>query len=241
MTQNPHRVSRGCLRGAAVALVCGMLLGGGAAAVAQQEVVPPKPTVPEVFTLMGEFVRVAYDNRGFVTLGYRVAQGSVGGEWMLLEVGLTVREPVKNFTLKREHLSLKTPDGATIALASQEEYAKADEVRGLNSLAKASRDKINYFPVEVMRTVPLKFFANPGEGGSQLSYDQVELGSDRAALGRIYFHVPGGIKVGQHWLIVRFGESEVQVPFRILTKEEEKEFRKSWQEIKKGHDASLGH
>ena len=51
--------------------------------------------------------------------------------------------------------------------------------------------------------------------------------------------MPGGIKVGQHWLIVNFGESEVQVPFRILTKEEAKQFEKSWQDIKKAHDATL--
>jgi hypothetical protein len=57
-------------------------------------------------------------------------------------------------------------------------------------------------------------------------------------VGRIYFHVPGGIKVGQHWLLVNFGESEVQVPFRILTKEEEKQFNDSWEDIKKAHEES---
>ena len=49
---------------------------------------------------MGQYVRVAYNNEGFVSLGYRVAQQAVGEEWMLLEVGLTVRTP-KNHTLKR--------------------------------------------------------------------------------------------------------------------------------------------
>ena len=67
----------------------------------------------------------------------------------------------------------------------------------------------------------------------------MELSKQRANVGRIYFHVPGGIKVGQHWLIVKFSESEVQVPFRILTKEEEKQFSKSWEDIKKAHDAAL--
>jgi hypothetical protein len=58
-------------------------------------------------------------------------------------------------------------------------------------------------------------------------------------VGRLYFKVPGGIKVGQHWLFVDFGPSgKVEVPFRILTKEEEKQFRETWQDIKKAHDAS---
>jgi hypothetical protein len=54
----------------------------------------------------------------------------------------------------------------------------------------------------------------------------------------VFFHVPGGIKVGQHWLNVNFGGSRVEVPFRILTKEEAKQFEKSWDDIKKAHEAS---
>src|SRR6187549_991476 len=50
----------------------------------------PEPTVPEIFTGEGQFVRMAYNNEGYVTLGYRVAQESVGEEWMLLDVGFTV-------------------------------------------------------------------------------------------------------------------------------------------------------
>jgi hypothetical protein len=202
-----------------------------------QEVVAPKPTVPEVFTLMGQFVRVAYNNQGFVTLGYRTAQQSVGEEWLMLEVGVTMRAPAKDFTLKREHLTVKTPDGATIPLASQRQYAEAGYLRALNQRAKVATDSINYFPVDVTRGCSIHFFANVGQRG-QIAYDQVELSSTRGCVGRLYFHIPGGIKVGQHWLVVNFGESEVQVPFRILTKEEEKAFRKSWEDIKKAHEDS---
>ncbi len=199
----------------------------------------PKPTVPEIFTLMGQYVRVAYNNQGFATLGYRIAQESVGQEWMLLEIGLTMRGSAKDFTLKREHLQVKTPDGATIPLATQKQYAEAGYLRALNTRARVVRDSINYFPVEASRAGAIQFFANLGQPGPQLAYDQVELSSTRACLGRVYFQIPGGIKVGQHWLLVSFGESEVQVPFRILTKEEQKQFEKSWQDIKKAHEEAL--
>jgi hypothetical protein len=192
--------------------------------------------VPEVFTLMGQFVRVAYNNHGFATLGYRVAQGSVGEDWLMLEVGLTLRAPTKNYTLKREHFKLKTPDGATMALATQGQYAEAGYLPAIDMRAKVVRDSINYFPVDASRPCALNFFTNPQS--RRLVYDEVELSSDRGCLGRLFFKVPGGIKVGQHWLIVNFGESEVQVPFRILTKEEAKAFEKSWEDIKKQHDAS---
>jgi hypothetical protein len=45
--------------------------------------------------------------------------------------------------------------------------------------------------------------------------------------------------VGQYWLNVSFGESVVQVPFRLLTKEEAKEFEDSWEDIKKAHEDAM--
>jgi hypothetical protein len=181
-------------------------------------------------------VRVAYNNEGFVTLGYRVANSSVGQEWMLLEVGFTVRKGTKNYVLKRDAISLQTPDGTAIPMATQKEY-NSDDLRGLQTMANQVRDSIDYFPGDVVRPCRLGFFADPSQ--RTLAYDQVELDYMTACVGRIFFHVPGGIKTGQHWLNVKFSNSTVQVPFRILTKEEEKEFRKSWQEIKKAHDETM--
>ena len=230
---------RGLIRFAGIAALSLALGASPAAPQDPAQVKAPTPTVPEIFTLMGQFVRIAYNSQGFATLGYRAAQESIGEEWMLLEVGLTMRSPAKNFTLKREHLAIKTPDGSTIGLATQKEYAQAGYLRALNQRMRVMRDSINYFPVEANRPCSIQFFANLGQPGPQLAYDQVELSSTRGCLGRLYFHVPGGIKVGQHWLTVNFGESEVQVPFRVLTKEEAKAFSKSWDDIKKAHDASL--
>ena len=193
----------------------------------------PEPTVPEVFTLMGQYVRVAYNNEGFVTLGYRTANTSVGNPWMLLDVGLTVRHGVDTQVMKRDAFSIQTPDGTTVQLATQQEY-RTGELRGLQTLANATRDTISYFPGDVNRRCAVSFFTDPDK--RNMSYDQVELNSQNGCLGRLYFHIPGGIKTGQHWLKVKFAASEVQVPFRILTKEEAKEFSKTWQDIKEEHD-----
>lgn len=193
----------------------------------------PEPTVPEVFTLMGQFVRVAYNNEGFVTLGYRTANASVGNEWMLLEVGLTVRSGVDSEVVKREAFSIETPDGKTIPLATQQEY-RTGELRGMQTMANHLRDNISYFPGDVTRRCAVSFFSDPDK--PNLTYDQVELSRQNGCLGRIYFHIPGGIKTGQHWLKVKFAQSEVHVPFRILTKEEAKEFSKTWEDLKEEHD-----
>ena len=56
-----------------------------------------------------------------------------------------------------------------------------------------------------------------------MPWDEVEVSNNRACLGRLYFHVQGGIKsAGQHWLNVKFPKSVIRVPFRILTEDEEK-------------------
>src|SRR5262245_47343202 len=78
---------------------------------AQDQTLPakPQPTVPEMFTIEGQYVRVAYNNEGFATLGYRTAQNSIGNEWILLNTGITMMKDVKDYVLKRENLTLKTP------------------------------------------------------------------------------------------------------------------------------------
>jgi hypothetical protein len=195
----------------------------------------PEPTVPEAFTLEGEFVRVAYNNEGYVTLGYRIANGSVGEDWMYLQTGLTLRRGVKAQSIPREAFSVKTPDGKTIPLATQKDYANAYRLPALNQRAKVQKDSLNYFPAGVTSAGAFQFFADMTKGNS-MSFDQVELNDSRAAFGRLFFKIPGGIQTGQHWLVVKFATSEVQVPFRILTKEEEKKFRKSWEDIKKAFD-----
>jgi hypothetical protein len=221
----------------ASALVLGV--AAGSRPVMAQQPQTPQATVPEIFTLMGEFVRVAYNNQGFVTMGYRMVQESQGEKWIMLEVGITMRSPSKNYTLKRGDLSIKTPDGAIVPLATQKQYAEAGYLPALTMREQVQRDSINYFPVEASRPCAIRFFAALDGSGPQLAYDEVELSTDRGCLGRLFFNVPDGIKVGQYWLNVSFGTSQVQVPFRILTKEEEKQFRKSWEDIKKQHEASL--
>jgi len=66
-----------------------------------------------------------------------------------------------------------------------------------------------------------------------VAWDQFEVSSDRACVGRLYFHVPGGIAYGQHWLNVKFPKSLVRAPFKILTEEEEKTLSKNYKSISK--------
>jgi hypothetical protein len=193
----------------------------------------PKPGVAEIMTLEGKFVRAAYNNEGYVILGYELVNRSIGEEWMLLEVGMTVLDRTPAYKLTRDALSLETPDGKTLPLPSVQEH-RAANTSALQAREKVQRDSINYFPPTASQACRIGFFADLSSRA--MAYDDVELSTTRACLGRLYFRVPGGITYGQHWLNVKFEKSVVRVPFRILTKDEEKFVDKNYKSIKKQVD-----
>ena len=190
----------------------------------------PQPGVPQVITMEGKFVRASYNREGYVILGYQASNRSIGEEWMLLEVGMTVLEPTPDYRLTRDALSLETPDGKTIPLAPLMEQ-RGGKVQAIQQRAKVQRDSINYFPTKASRACALLFF--PDLGSRSLPFDEVDLSDDRACVGRLYFRIPGGIAYGQHWLNVKFQNSLVRVPFRILTADEEKLLSKNYKSIEK--------
>ena len=190
----------------------------------------PQSGVPQIFTMEGKFVRAAYNNEGYVIMGYQPANRSVGEEWLLLEVGVTVRDKVPDFTMTRDAFSIETPDGKTIPLATIPEF-RAANTQALQNRAKVQRDSINYFPTAAHRSCRIGFFSDLADRA--VAWDQFEVSSDRACVGRLYFHVPGGIAYGQHWLNVKFPKSLVRAPFKILTAEEEKTLSKNYKSISK--------
>jgi hypothetical protein len=202
------------------------------AALAQEppKVQIPEPGVPQIMTMEGRYVRAAYNNEGYAILGYKLANLSVGEEWLLLEVGFALRDGRPDYDLTRQAISLETPDGKTIPLPTIEEFRKGD-VRALQMRERVQRDSINYFPPNAYRACSIQFFTDVDSRA--MAWDKVELTNQRACLGRLYFPVPGGIKYGQHWLNVKFAKSTVRVPFRILTKEEEKYLEKNYRDIEK--------
>ena len=203
---------------------------GDAQAQEKPKVQLPQPGVPEIMTLEGNFERVAYNNEGYVILGYQATNRSVGEEWMLLEVGMTVLGKTPDYRLTREAISLTTPDGKTIPLPSITEQ-RAGKYQAIQQRANVQRDSINYFPTRASRACAILFF--PDLGSRALPYDVVDLSDDRACLGRLYFRIPGGIALGQHFLNVKFAKSVVRVPFRIMTQEEERLLSRNYKDIKK--------
>jgi len=193
----------------------------------------PKPGVPQIMTLEGKFVRAAYNNEGYVIIGYQIVNRSIGEEWVRLEVGMSLLGDTPDFKLTREALSLETPDGKTTPLASVEDYRSAN-LQAMESRAKVQRDSINYFPPMASQACRIGFFSQLNQRA--MPWDEVELSTRRACLGQIYFHPPTKITYGQYWLNVKFEKSLVRVPFRVLTEDEEKRLGKNFGSIKKQVD-----
>jgi hypothetical protein len=190
----------------------------------------PEPGVPQIMTMEGRFIRVAYNNEGYVILGYRLANYSVGQEWMLLEAGFTLRDGVPNYDMPREALSLETPDGKTIPLATELEYREAPATALRNRL-KVQNDSIDYFPPSARGACRVGFFSDVDS--SAPAWDKVELSSRNRCMGLLYFRIPEKIAHGQHWLNVKLAQTVIRVPFRILTEEEYKLLDKNYKSIEK--------
>jgi len=190
----------------------------------------PQPGVPQIMTMEGKFVRAAYNNEAYVILGYQVNNRSIGEPWMLLEVGMTVLDKTPAYTLKRDAISLETPDGKTLPLPTVEEH-RAGNTSALQARTKVQRDSINYFPPMASQACRIGFFSDLDQRVAP--WDQVEISNTRACLGRLYFNIPGGIAYGQYWLNVKFEKSLLRVPFRILTEAEEKTLSKHYGDISK--------
>jgi len=163
-------------------------------------------------------------------IGYQVANRSINDEHMMIDLGTTVMGNTPEYKLKRDAISVTTPDNKTIPLMTVEEYRKAD-VRAIESRARVQRDSINYFPPQASQACRIGFFAEPNSPA--MAWDEVAVSNRRACAGRLFFTIPGGIKYGQYFLNVKFAGSELRAPFRILTEDEEKLLGKNYKDIKK--------
>jgi len=190
----------------------------------------PNPGVPQAMTMEAKFVRAAYNNEGYVILGYQVSNRSIGEDQMMIEMGTTVRGGQPAYKLTRDKIELTLPDGKNVPLMSMEEYRKVN-LSAIEARARVQRDSINYFPPEAHEACRIGFFAQPGSPA--MSWDEVELSSRRGCIGRLFFTIPGGIKYGQYFLNVKFAQSLIRVPLRILTEEEEKFLGKNFKAIDK--------
>jgi len=143
-------------------------------------------------------------------VSYRFADGSLGDEWLLLDIALTGSRH-DTVEVKRDGIFLRAPSGEDIPLAAQDEFAAAYGVLApVLARADIAAEPLGYWAGRGDER--LEFFTTPGEA---LVFPSFWVNDRQVYTGRLFFHVPGGIQAGRYELRVKLPESELHVPFRL--------------------------
>ena len=152
-----------------------------------------KPTDDPGVDRMGKYILMQKGPETEVVVGYRYAQNSLGSDWLLLEVAMT-SPPKQTAVIQREKVSVRTPAGATIPLATQREFNQAfGTLQSILRAADVVRDPMDYWPPR-KSTCAIRFFVEPG---TAVSFDEVTVNDFRACQGRFLFNIPGGVQAGR--------------------------------------------
>lgn len=143
-----------------------------------------------------------------VALSYRFAKNNPTGTWLMLDTAMTGAAPIE---IKRTAISVRTPDGQVVPLASQPEFGKAYAGLAASIMrANAFREPLGYLVPHRARRMAL--FSEPGR---HLVFESVWLDEWHNTYGRLYFQLPGGVQKGSYALLITLAESQVTIPFTI--------------------------
>jgi len=167
-----------------------------------------EPTDDPGVDRVGKFLLMNKGPQSEVVVGYRFAQQSLGSEWLLLEVAMT-SPPNQTAVMKRENVSVKTPAGETVSLATQSEFNEAyGTIQSMLQAADVVRDPMDYWPPR-KSTCAIRFFVEPGTG---VSFDEVTVNDFRSCQGRFLFNIPGGVQADRYVLTMDLDKSKVEIP-----------------------------
>jgi len=187
----------------AVVLGAALVAAGGAVA----EI--PAPTVKSLGHTLAEY----RDSRVQVVASWRWAEAHPRSRWIFLDTWVS---PTSNGSLEinREDISLETPDGQRVDLASQGRLAEnLPDLRMVLMQARVLHDPIApYFP-GVRYFEAFRFFTVPGR---HVTFDSVGLGPMTLAYGDLFFESPtGSFAPGVYTLVIRNRNVNVRLPFAL--------------------------
>ena len=145
------------------------------------------------------------------TVGYKFAAGNLGEEWLIITLGLTGLRN-EGIEVRQEAISVRTPDGRTVILPTQEEFIKA--YPELQSMLR--RAAIASEPLEATRggrrPCELTFQRIPGTGATEKS---AWVTMRQLCVGQLSFPIRGGVQPGRWVLTIELEESDLEIPFSL--------------------------
>lgn len=149
------------------------------------------------------------DAHVFVDAGYSSTQ--LGDRWLVLEAVLSARSG-RRIEVSRDAITVRTPSGLTLPLATQQEYAESyGDLRSAQLHPAVAEPSPRVFGTP-RRSCGRWFFAPPAEG---FAADSLSIGGAEQCWGVLVFQVPGGVQPGPWRLDIDLEEADVRVPFRV--------------------------
>jgi hypothetical protein len=143
-----------------------------------------------------------------VALSYRFAKLNASGNWLLLDTAMTATAPVE---LPRTAISVRTPDGEVVPLASPEAFNNGyRELNATIARANVTREPMGYLIPHRYRR--LEFFPERRLG---LMFPSAWLDEWHTTYGRLFFQLPDGVQKGNYELLINLKEGQVAIPFTI--------------------------
>lgn len=143
---------------------------------------------------------------------YQQGKFSVAQEWLILGVEMTSPRGSGPTIVRRDDISVFSPDGRRLAMISQEEFVSA-----FVRLRIPMERILSYLPL-LYRVEPSRMFNDRwyySIDARNVAFDEIPLNSSQRFLGPLVFNVPGGVQPGRWRLVIELEESRPDIPFVI--------------------------
>jgi hypothetical protein len=172
----------------------------------------PNPITEPVIDQPGRFIVRYRDSVIEVVLDTKFASANLGDEWLILNAAMRGMTGCAT-KVRRELISVRTPDGRTITLPTYREFNAAyTELASRARRAALASDPLD-FTRGGRRECLIDFFPMPGSGRS--SKTALNVTKNQLCVGMLFFPVTNGVQPGRWYLMIEFEETEAVVPFTL--------------------------
>jgi hypothetical protein len=144
-----------------------------------------------------------------VAISDKYARYHPEGNWLMLDTEMAATGgPIG---IPRSAIAVRTPSGEVVPLATQEEFERGyPQLVSPIKQADFLREPLGYFLHEPFR--PLHLFRVHGVGWV---WPSAWLDPFHNCYGRLYFHLPNGVRKGRYELLMQLPKHEVVIPFTV--------------------------
>jgi hypothetical protein len=172
----------------------------------------PNPITEPTIDQPGRYIVRYRDTVIEVVIDTKFAANNLGEEWLILNTAMSGMTGGAT-KVRRNLMSVRTPDGRTIPMPTYREFNAAyTELAAAARRAALASDPLD-FTRGGRRGCLIDFFPLPGSGRS--SNTALNVTKNQLCVGMLFFPVQNGVQPGNWKLIIEFEETEAVLPFTL--------------------------